>query len=441
MGKQRGFTLVEIAMVIVIGALLLGFALSVLTAQLTNTRIKATQNQAYVIKIALVTFLATRNRLPCPAVEGLNSTNAAYGIEAPNPGTCTGTTNLTGASRGVVPWVSLGLADTAVLDGWNRRFTYVVTTSETNLTSINAQVEVSTGPPQARSTVPALTGNLTVHNATPVGGGLPPPVAQNQINACSTGATDNSCNNFAVVILISHGANGTGAFLPGNGVREPLPPGANELENTDTDLAFTQMSFIGNTTAAGGVFDDMVSWIPPADLVTPLVASRTVASVQGAVTKRIDRIEKALLAYIIRDTVDPDGAPVPGGCTCGATCTGGCRTVNRRVPFADTAASVDGVGDGPVPAPGAIPYVDLGLGQQEVFDPWGTRIRYVPGGIGVVANTGVGGIYGSATDTTAYFLTSFGPDGVLGGGDDYSVIRTVPELIGTIAGAGLTVDP
>ena len=321
----------------------------------------------------------------------------------------------------------MGLPDIAVLDGWNRRFTYVVTSSETDLTTSDIQTQISSAPILAKSTVPALTGNLTIHNATPTVGGLPPPGTQNQINACSTTATDNSCNNFAVVVLISHGNNGAGGFLPGSGVRVSLPPGANELENTDADLAFTQLNFIEDASAPGGVFDDIVSWIQPADLVTPLITSRTFSSPQGVVAERIDRIEKALLAFIIRDTVDPDGA--------------GPRTVNRRVPTADTDDPLDGGRDGVFPVPGAIPYADLGLGQQEAFDPWGTPIRYVPGGINVVANAGTGGIYVSSTDANAYFLTSFGPDGVLGGGDDYSVIRTVPELIGTIAGAGLTVDP
>ena len=98
MYRSKGFTLVEIAVVIAIGALLLGFGLSVLTAQLTNARIKATQNQANVIKKALITFIATNNRLPCPAVETLPDTDANYGVEAPNPGTCTGTTNLAPAA-------------------------------------------------------------------------------------------------------------------------------------------------------------------------------------------------------------------------------------------------------------------------------------------------------------------------------------------------------
>ena len=122
--------MVELAVVIAIGGLLLGYGLSVLTAQLTSTRITTTRDQENVIKTALITFLATNNRFPCPAVENLPDTDANYGVEAATPGTCTGTTDLTGARRGVVPWVSLGLADSAALDGWSRRFTYVVTTSD-----------------------------------------------------------------------------------------------------------------------------------------------------------------------------------------------------------------------------------------------------------------------------------------------------------------------
>ena len=112
----------------------------------------------------------------------------------------------------------------------------------------------------------------------------------------------------------------------------------------------------------------------------------------------------------------------------------------RHVPTADTNVILDGNGNGAL-VPGAIPYTELGLGQREAFDPWGTPIRYMPGGFNVIAIAGTGGIYVSSADANAYTLTSFGPDGALGGGDDYTVTRTVPELIGTIAGAGLVVDP
>jgi prepilin-type N-terminal cleavage/methylation domain-containing protein len=453
--RSRGFTLIELAMVIAIGALLLGWGLSVLTAQLTNARIKATQNQATVIKKALITFLSTNNRLPCPAVENLPDSNANYGIEAPNPGTCTGTTNLTGASRGVVPWVSLGLADSAALDGWNRRYTYVVTTSETGLVAEAVQQP-------GQRTVSAMTGNATVHNATPIGLGLPGVAGQNQINACTTTPADNSCNNFAVVVVISHGANGFGAFLPGTGARLlPLPVGANELENTNADTAFTQMAFSDNPAAPGGVFDDLIFWLPPADLTTPLQESGTITTADVLLNRRLARIENAILGYAIVDRVDPDGPPTgpTSPCDCGVDCTGpippdtapsgwvGCRTAYHRVPLADKLPG-DGFEDR-IPLPtttGAVPWQTLGLTARDILDPWGTRLEYVTfdnvsGSILAPAPTyddGINSLW--VVDPNAYQLRSFGPDTAVGGGDDVTVLKPTSEMIAEMARASIPVD-
>ena len=412
-------------MVIAIGGLLLGYGLSVLTAQLTSTRITTTRDQENVVKTALITFLATNNRFPCPAVENLPDTNVNYCVEAATPGTCTGTTDLTGARRGVVPWVSLGLADSAALEGWSRRFTYVVTTSHTVAVGLNNMP----GPLQTagQRTVPGMRGNLTVHSATAIALGLPG--TGNQINACSTTAGDNSCNNFAVVAIISHGANGSGAFLPVSGTRVVLPAGANEQENTDTDTAFTQMGFIDDAASAGGVYDDLVLWLPPAEFTMPLQASGIIPSAQGLLNDRVARIENAILSFAIGDNVDPDG--------------GGPRTDRHRVPTADNAT--DGSED-PGSNGGHVPWATLGLTLQDALDPWGDRLAY--GTWGLVSNDGSffptanDGIHsGAGADPDAYSLFLAGPDATAGTGDDILIVtRPTPTMLGVMAGAGVPVD-
>ncbi len=436
--------MVEMAVVIAIGGLLLGYGLSVLTAQMTNTRITTTRDQENVIKTALITFLAANNRLPCPAVENLPDTNVNYGVEAATPGTCTGTTDLTGASRGIVPWISLGLADSAALDGWNRRFTYVVTTSHTNLGGLNTQAV-------GQRTVPGMRGNLTVHSATAIALGLPG--TGNQINACSTTAGDNSCNNFAVVVIISHGADGSGAFLPGTGTRTlPLPAGTNEQANTDTDTAFTQMAFIANTAAPGGVYDDLLLWLPPVEFTMPLQASGIIPSAQGLLNDRVARIENALLSFAIADKiVDPDGPLNPPLCTCGFDCNGsvtvpafwaGCRTVYHRVPYADKISVSNGVADIGTLF-GNVPWVTLELTVQDELDPWGGRLFYQTfSGVSGQNGTYDDGIHSwPGADLNAYALTSDGPDATAATFDDFLILlKPTSNMLGVMAGARVPVD-
>jgi hypothetical protein len=297
-----------------------------------------------------------------------------------------------------------------------------------------------------------MRGNLTVHSATAIALGLPG--TGNQINACSTTAGDNSCNNFAIVAIISHGANGSGAFLPQSGNRKPLPAGANELENTDSDTAFTQMAFMDDTAAPGGIYDDLVLWLPPAEFTMPLQARGIIPSAQGLLNQRIAKIEGVLLNEIILDRFnDPDGPPAPPLCDCGVDCNAivttpanyaGCfRSAGHRVPFVDT--NNDGLAENDKVV-GYVPYGDfVGLTQQDALDPWGQWIRYetlycVSGHSFLCPNLSRNvGVYSSSPDAQAYKLTSLGLDGVVGG-DDIVYDRATADLVGTMAGARVPVD-
>ena len=271
--KTQGFSLLEIAIVLVIISLLLAFLLPTITGRLSTARLEATRSKEDLIKAALIAFVAQNKRLPCPAVENLPPTDANYGREATVPGTCTGTTALTtGAMRGVVPWLALGLNDDIALDGYYQRYSYIVTTTQTNLNA---------------NTVSGLTGNIAMHSATPV-------TVANQINV----------NNLAVVALISHGVNTAGAFTP-SGMRIALPAGADELENTDiANTAFISKDFSQN---AGNPFDDVVMAITPTDILNGLEKSG-IKTASGSINEKFDAIRNAVVAFVVADIVDPDGA-------------------------------------------------------------------------------------------------------------------------------------
>jgi prepilin-type N-terminal cleavage/methylation domain-containing protein len=68
---RSGFSLVEIAIVLVIAALLLSGLLPLMSAQRTNAAISATRNKGEAIVTALMSFVARNHRLPCPAIATL----------------------------------------------------------------------------------------------------------------------------------------------------------------------------------------------------------------------------------------------------------------------------------------------------------------------------------------------------------------------------------
>jgi prepilin-type N-terminal cleavage/methylation domain-containing protein len=389
--RQRGFSILELAVVIAIVGFLAFLIAPILSSTIGYSRLRETKAKMEPVKSAIVAFVSANNRLPCPAVESLPSSNAAYGREAATPGTCTGTTALTGgAVRGVLPWVALGLPAEAATDAHGRFLTYIVTATQTNLTT---------------NTLPGMTGAIAVHNATPVAAG-------NQINT----------GNLAVAAVISHGTNGAGGFNPESGARTPLPGGTDELENTDTANAAIIDKGLSDTPA--NPFDDIVLWITPSDLLAQL-ASSGVKTPQGAMQEKLQAIRAALLSYVAADTADPDGA--------------GARTKGRRLPCADT----DGNGSGDCPTRiGTVPYTELSISSLTATDPWGRLIRYNvsdPNLLSFMSN-GVAGIHSGTSGLLTVILSSDGPDGVAGNADDLSLTSTVSELRGALVAAGLQID-
>jgi prepilin-type N-terminal cleavage/methylation domain-containing protein len=236
---SRGFTLTELAVVLVLVALLMGGLLVPLSAQYELEHRRTTTQELANIKEALLGFAIQHGRLPCPADGSLPSGTAGAGIEAAAPSSgclCTGgVASNAGAActinttvGGVLPWATLGLNET---DAWGNRYTYAVTASYAR-----------TGKPQSMfycvpSTTPAdavfaicTPGQIVVRSAATSGAAL--------TNADETPA-----------VVLSHGANGLGA-VQANGIIRPGAIG-DEAENGDYDDIF-----VSNTP-----IDDLVVWI------------------------------------------------------------------------------------------------------------------------------------------------------------------------------------
>ena len=116
-----GFTLVEIAMVLVI-ITILAVVLGGASIGMVDARRRSETNQnLQTLETALGNFVATTRRLPCPADGSLPPTDTNFGLERRSAsGTCDAMTT------GVAPWRTLGLALQDATDGWQSLFTYRV---------------------------------------------------------------------------------------------------------------------------------------------------------------------------------------------------------------------------------------------------------------------------------------------------------------------------
>ena len=231
MTTARGFTLIEMAVALVIVALLLSSFLVPLQTQVAQRKIFDSQNALNQINDALIGFALANGYLPCP--DTTSGAGANDGIEDVNTGSCVAANN-----EGNVPWVTLGIPST---DAWGNFFHYRVTA---------AFAQRSPQPTFSLSS----SGNLTVKCPAP---------------ACSPAYTYATT---APAVILSYGPNGWGAINANIGAANPAPTSTDELENTNGDAIFVSRipSAVGS---ASGEFDDIVTW-----LSVPVLFNRMVAA-------------------------------------------------------------------------------------------------------------------------------------------------------------------
>lgn len=231
--KSGGFTLVEIAMVLMIIGLLLGGLLPTISSQIEQQQRNKTRKQMDEIRDALIGFTLINGRLPCPA-DGTTDSNNSGNESTAGSGvalTCT-------LTKGVLPWKALG---TDEADGWNRRFTYRVTANYADgADGTAASCSITTGV----SFQICSSANLNVLS--------------------TSGGSTVAANVPAVVV--SHGNNGLGAY-PFNGGTQIGTATGDESENADDDNTFVSKEHVQNG------YDDLVIWVSPNTLVNRMVSA------------------------------------------------------------------------------------------------------------------------------------------------------------------------
>ena len=233
----RGFTLVEMAIVLIIVSLLIGGMMMSLTSQQDISSIRETEKRLGDIKDALIGFAAANGRLPCPAAPP-----PAGGAESPpSTGACTNA-----LQSGYVPASLLGTTPTDdkgyALDAWNNPIRYAV---------INTTINSISNPFTTSGAMKSLgIETISLVSTTPI-------TPRQFLYVCSSaaGITATGCGtaqqitDSAIAIIYSIGKNGV-----------------DETRGGADDIVFASAQTADN-------FDDRATWLSPNILFNRMISA------------------------------------------------------------------------------------------------------------------------------------------------------------------------
>jgi type II secretory pathway pseudopilin PulG len=275
---QGGFSLVELAIGLVIVATLLSTLLIPLARQIEQRRTAETQRLLSEAREALLTFAAVNRRLPCPATATSNGAEVFDTGGAATNGECA-------FESGFLPAATLGLSavdpqgylsdpfgEAGAAGNNTNRIRYAVRSSQDSTFLLDGVANPFTSTARISGTTPQPAGTVSLQSIAS-GTGYFSVCAFRRASPADTACTGTKAgvanyplaNGNAIAVLFSLGENGPrGDFGP------------DELENTNDHLAATPDRFFvsraaGNVT--GDEYDDLVVWISPTALLSRMLAA------------------------------------------------------------------------------------------------------------------------------------------------------------------------
>jgi prepilin-type N-terminal cleavage/methylation domain-containing protein len=224
---QQGFSLIELAIVLAISAVMFGITITSLNSQYEISAYKVTQTKLDLVKKAMANYLFKFGRLPCPADPTAAQGSAVYANEVAscfsNVAACsTGINCGTNVVTGAVPTATLGLGLMGGIDAWDDKIIYAIDPRFTQANSSKCQV-------QGKLLIGDDNGNLLNANGT------------------------------ATYVLVSAGKNKAGAYNDQGVLNVACKTTLKEGENCNADATFIDGSF-DDAAGVTGYYDDVISW-------------------------------------------------------------------------------------------------------------------------------------------------------------------------------------
>lgn len=291
--SQSGFTLVQVAVIVVVVGLTAGAFFSALSVRDARTRDERTKDTQRVVASALSDYAQRHYTLPCPGDPAAATANAI--------GLARATCNTAALRVGVVPFRTLGLSPNEALDGYGNPMTYAV---QADISGVNegyvtggnvfgpCRTQYPNGwhdgstpdnanmpkanlccrevPNANRLVVQGQGGAAPVDLVLPQS--IPVGMVLEHVNrpAHETDANVADANlDYIAYVLVSHGKDERGVYRLGSGARTSFAgAGAGEILNVRDDALFAD--FPQNSEEGNAHFDDIVLWRTQYRLISDL---------------------------------------------------------------------------------------------------------------------------------------------------------------------------
>lgn len=257
--KNKGFSLVELSVVLTIIGLTLGSALTLATKKTEADKIEETNEKMDIIEQAINLHLINKQRIPCPSDASLDYSEVKWASEqTPSTGGCA-TVNYSSGNvyAGGFPAFNQSIAGENPYhalpidigkDGWGRHFTYAVDYRFANNSITNPACDSDVGDICFKF---IDSGSITINDAS-----------------------GNPITTEAVYVLISHGRNGKGAWAGDNywaaATELAAPTDSDELENAGDDEGAFDTTFVQKDETS--TFDDIVRYRTKSQLLEDINA-------------------------------------------------------------------------------------------------------------------------------------------------------------------------
>jgi type II secretory pathway pseudopilin PulG len=248
-----GFSLIEVAVTLLIIGLILGALIVPLTTQVSQRNVSATTRTLDEIKEALLGYAAASGRLPCPATANSNGFESFAAGGDPTNGNCESFWGFVpAATLGVTPVDNLGFA----VDAWGttqNRIRYAVSND-----TLNGVSNPFTRAGGMRAATMAWVASAELLHVCASGTGV-----LAGTHCAAAGDATNTLTNNSPVVIWSVGGNASSGGTSADETQNPNPNNATSQDRI----------FVSHVRSDAPEFDDIVTWMSVGRLLNRMIVA------------------------------------------------------------------------------------------------------------------------------------------------------------------------